>query len=87
MKAILKEKTFDVKLMALLERKNQVILQYVDERPLSEIAADWEGAAVIKRVSENEGNKIYKGYKRIMRIMRKDDTARGCIEIVLGKNK
>lgn len=86
MKAIVKGKTHDVKWMWLLERKDQVILQMVDERPISEIAADWEGAEVIERKSENEGDKTYTGYTRIMRIMRKDDTARGCVEIVLGKN-
>lgn len=86
MKAILKEKTFDVKWMWLLERKDQVILQLVDERPLSEIAADWEGASVIERKSETEGDKTYKDYTRIMRIMRKDDITRGCVEIVLGKD-
>lgn len=86
MKAIVKGKEISVKWMWLLERKDEVILQLVDERPLSEIAADWEGADVIERKSETEGDKTYKGYARLMRIMRKDDTARGCVEIVLGKN-
>lgn len=86
MNASVKGKTHDVKWIWLLERKDQVILQMVDERPISEIAADWEGAEVIERKSENEGDKTYTGYTRIMRIMRKDDTARGCVEIVLGKN-
>lgn len=86
MKAIVKGKQITVNWIWLLERKDQVILQYVDERPLAKIAARWEGAEVIERISEEEGNKTYTGYTRIMRIMRKDDTARGCVEIVLGKN-
>lgn len=87
MKAIVKGKTRNVKWMWLLERKDEVILQLVDERPLSKIAADWEGADVIERISEEEGNKTYTGYSRIARIYRKEDIARGCIEIVLEKDK
>lgn len=86
MKAIVKGKEITVNWMWLLERKDQLIFQIVDERPLSEIAADWEGAEVIERKSETEGDKTYTGYTRILRMMRKDDTARGCVEIVLGKN-
>ncbi|MBR3927750.1 MAG: hypothetical protein IKJ65_01960 [Clostridia bacterium] len=85
MKAIVKGKTHDVKWMWLLERKDQLIFQIVDERPISEIAADWEGADVIERISEEEGNKTYEGYTRIARIYRKDDIKRGCMEIVLTK--
>ena len=87
MKAIVKGKTHEVKWMWLLERKDQLIFQIVDERPLSEIAADWEGADVIERISEEEGNKTYTGYSRIARIYRKEDIKRGCMEIVLEKDK
>lgn len=87
MKAIVKGKKIEIKWMWLLERKDQVMLQLVDERPLAKIAAQWEGAEVIERKSENEGDKTYTGYTRILRIMRKDDTAPGCVEIVLGKSK
>jgi hypothetical protein len=73
--------------MWLLERKDQLIFQAVDERPLSEIIADFEDADVIERISEEEGNKTYEDYTRIARIVRKDDIARGCVEIVLEKDK
>lgn len=87
MKAMAKGKTHDVNWMWLLERKDHLIFQIVDERPLSEIIADYEGADVIERISKEEGNKTYEGYTRIARIYRNDDIKRGCVEIVLEKDK
>ncbi len=86
MKAIVKGKKIEVRLITLLARKDQVFAHIVDKRNLSTIAKAWEGADVIEKVSENEGNATYKGYTRLMRIMRRDDVEADCVEIVLGKN-
>lgn len=71
--------------MWLIERTGELIMQINDERPLSQIAADWEGIEVMERISEAEGDKIYRGYTRIKRLIRKDDHGANCVEIVFTK--
>lgn len=68
--------------MWLLNRKNELRLEYTDERHVSEIVADWEGAEVIERKSENEGDMTFEGFTSITRIIKKDN---GKVEIALVK--
>ena len=68
--------------MWLLNRKNELRLEYTDERHVSEIVADWEGAEVIERKSETEGNMNFEGFNSITRIIKKDN---GKVEIALVK--
>lgn len=68
--------------MWLLNRKNELRLEYTDERHVSEIVADWEGAEVIERKSENEGDMTFEGFNSITRIIKKDN---GKVEIALVK--
>lgn len=41
-----------------------------DDRPLSQIAADFEGVALITRQDENEGDATFAGYTQLVRIER-----------------
>lgn len=59
-----------------------LMIEYDDARKISEIAADWEGCALITRESAEEGNAIYKGYTEI-RIMSRQRN--GAIQITLKK--
>lgn len=49
---------------------NILIIQLRDERSLAVIAAEFEGAGTIRRESETEGNKEWKGYTELLRISR-----------------
>lgn len=73
--------------MWLFERKGELMLQLTDARSIAEIAKEWEGANVIRRESEEEGNITYNGFSRIKRIIRKDEYAPGIVEIVLTKTE
>ncbi len=37
----------------------KLMAEFPDERPLVEVAAEWEGAGMIQRISKDEGNKMY----------------------------
>lgn len=82
MTAKIKGKTFPVDWMWLLKRTGELRLQYADNRRFAEIATDWDGAEVIERKSENEGDITYEGFNTISRIIRLPD---GKIEIALVK--
>lgn len=49
---------------------NALIIQLRDERSLAVIAAEFEGAETIRRESETEGDKEWKGYTELLRISR-----------------
>ena len=82
MTVTVKGKTFLVDWCWLVNRTEQLMLEYTDARHVSEIATDWEGAEVIERKSETEGNITYEGFTSITRIIRKEN---GKVEIALVK--
>lgn len=84
MTAIAKGKTFPVDWMWLVERTGELMFCYSDNRHFSDIVADWSGAEVIERKSENEGDITYNGYDTISRIIRLPD---GKVEIALVKGE
>lgn len=45
----------------------QVLVQLRDSRRLSDIVAEFDGLAWMEKLSENEGNKRFDGYSRVMR--------------------
>ena len=52
--------------------KPVVMLEITDNRPLSEIARDFEYALRIEKKSETEGNEIYVDNGRVLSILRPD---------------
>lgn len=58
-----------------------VMLRMVDKRRLPEIAAEFDGLEWLKRESENQGNKEWKGYTSLQRISTDGNT----VTIALGK--
>lgn len=60
-------KTFDVNWMCVLD--GALMCAYNDERKMSLIVKDWEGAEVIERMSETEGDEVYAGYTRIKHVV------------------
>lgn len=44
-----------------------------DDRPLSEIAREFEGASCIERLSEEEGDAKYTGYTQLQAVERQGD--------------
>ena len=59
-----------------------VILQMDDERPLSEIAAEFENLEWLKRESESQGNKEFNGCSVLKHIVRMAD---GMVQIALSE--
>ncbi len=59
-----------------------VILQMDDARPLSEIAAEFEGLEWLKRESESQGNKKFIGCSVLKQIIRMAD---GMVQIALSE--
>lgn len=57
-------------------------LEYADARPMSQIAAEWEGCERILRESEEEGDKEYDGYTDIRSIVRQQS---GAVTVALCK--
>ena len=62
--------------------EGDLMIEYDDDRKISEIAADWEGCERITRESAEEGNAVYEGYTEI-RIMSRQRN--GAIQITLKK--
>lgn len=68
-----KGKTFDINWMwAPVGVNRDLMLEYKDERLLSEIAADFEGCESFHRESELEGDKDWIGYTGLRSIIRAD---------------
>jgi len=80
MTVTVKGKTFPVDWMWLVNRAEELLLEYTDVRHVSQIVADWENAEVIERKSETEGNITYEGFTSISRIIKK---ANNKVEIAL----
>lgn len=57
-----------------------LMIEYDDDRKISEIATDWEGCERITRESEEEGNAVYEEYTEI-RIMSRHRN--GAVQITL----
>lgn len=71
--------------MWLMEKTGELMMEYDDDRPMAEIAADWECCQVFERTSKEEGDKTYKGFTRIRRIVKDDVYKPGKVEIVFVK--
>ena len=54
-----------------------------DARPLSQIAADFEGVQAFERMDENEGNMTFEGYTELVSVVR--DRTRGAVLLALRK--
>ena len=65
-------------------RKRLMIELREDARALSEIAADFEGAQEIEVRDEHEGNALYTGYTRLVRIER---TENGGVQLALEREE
>lgn len=50
--------------------QSKLLAQMVDERRLSEIAAEFDGLTEIRRFDENQGDKVYDGYTLLAGIQR-----------------
>lgn len=59
-----------------------LLLQMADQRPLHLIAAEFDGLEWLRRKSEEQGDKLFEGFKRLIRISRKDNTS---VLLVLSK--
>lgn len=84
MTVTVKGKTFAVDWMWLVNRTDELMLQYTDTRHVSQIVADWEGAVVMERKSETEGDITYTGFTSIRRIIRKENSK---VEIAFAKGE
>lgn len=71
MTAKVKNKTFNVLWMWVLN--GVLMLEYVDDRKISEIVLDWEDAETIERISDDEGNLIFEGYTKIKHVVKNDN--------------
>lgn len=60
-----------------------LLLQMMDKRPLHLIAAEFDGLKWLRRKSEEQGDKLFEGYSRLIRISRKDND--GSVMLVLSK--
>lgn len=80
-----KGKTIAVDWMWLMDITGELMMGYSDDRPMAEIAADWEGVALLERKSEEEGDITYEGFTRIRRIVKDDIFRPGKVEIVFVK--
>lgn len=78
-------KTVTVDWMWLVEQTGELMMGYSDDRPMAEIAADWEGVSRLERKSVTEGNITYEGYTRLRRIVKDDFFKPGKVEIVFVK--
>lgn len=66
-----KPKTYQILWIDTSPTNDKVLtLQMADERPLPEIAAEFDGLTEIKRADENQGDKTFSGYSRLIAIKR-----------------
>lgn len=63
--------------------QEQLMLQIRDERPLSEIAADFEGCDRIHRQSDLEGDLDFEGYTALRAIQR---TPEGAVRLTIERS-
>ena len=75
-------KTFPVNWMwGPVPPEGSLMLEVRDERPLSEIAADFEGCDRFHRESQDEGDMDFDGYAALTAIAR----VAGAVRVTLGK--
>ena len=58
----------------------------VDARPLSQIAADFEGVQAFEREDENEGNMTFVGYTELVSVVRDRNTGAVLLALRRGNN-
>lgn len=76
-----KGKTFDIEWMwGPVGQNEDLMLECADERPLSEIAADFEGCDSFYRESDTEGDMDWTGYTGLRSIVR---SGRGKVQLTL----
>lgn len=81
-----KDKTFDVNWMwGPVGDDDELMLELVDDRLLSEIAADFEGVEKFERFSEAEGDLVYEGYTELKSIFRSYTRTGSTVSISLVK--
>ena len=57
-----------------------------DARPLSQIAADFEGVQAFERVAETEGNMTFQGYTELVSVVRDRNTGAVLLALRRGNN-
>lgn len=80
-------KTFDVRVIcADLRSKNRVLIELEDDRPLAQIAADFDGIEGFSKHDENlEGvYETYEGYNHLVSIRRNAET--GTVRLTLERS-
>lgn len=80
-----KGKVFDVRVVAMsIRRKNQVLCEIYDSRPLFDIAEDFDGIVSFRKYDEAlEGvSEMYEGFSRLVGVQRnaQDGTVRLTLE-------
>lgn len=65
-------KTPEIELMGVLRGGEQLLIAVYDERPLSAIAAEFEGCSVLTKQNKSRPNvkEVYEGYTRLVSIQR-----------------
>lgn len=82
MTVTVKGKTIPIRWMWLVEQTGELMIEYADSRPMSQIAADWEGLERLKRESDTEGDAVYEGFTLIRRMV-KDPIRPEMVQLVL----
>ena len=78
-----KGKTFEINWMwGPVGEDGDLMLEYADERPMADIAADFEGCESFRRESETEGDREWTGYTRLRSMIR---AGRGKVQLTLCK--
>ena len=80
-----RRKTFDVNYAwGPVRSTGELMIELTaDARPLSQIAADFEGVQAFEREDENEGNMTFEGYTELVSVVR--DRTRGAVLLALRK--
>lgn len=83
-----KGKTFNIEcICSPLRDGSKAIIEMEDERPLAEIAADFDGLESIKKTVSGRNDKavyeMYEGFSRLVGIQR--DMASGSVRLTLAK--
>ena len=80
-----KGKTFEVGWMwGPVGADGLLMLEYADDRALSQIAADFEGCEHFHRESETEGDRDWDGYTRLRSVVR---SGHGKVQIALERSE
>lgn len=81
-----KGKAFDIVFICSpLSTPQHVIIEMRDSRPLSEIAADFEGLESIKKEDDTRGSSVYEMYEGFSRLVELHRYADGSVRLTLEK--